>query len=67
MSGDKYLLKFANSGEAAIRMVREEVPSIILTDINFGAGINGFQVSQEIRKISKSPAIVALSGSVIDR
>ena len=42
VSGDKYVLKFANSGEAAIRMVQEEVPSIILTDINFGAGINGF-------------------------
>ena len=36
-------------------------------DINLGQGMNGYQLTDHIRKMTKLPAIVALSGGEVDQ
>jgi CheY-like chemotaxis protein len=36
-------------------------------DINLGQGMNGYQLTDHIRKMTKLPTIVALSGGEVDQ
>jgi len=57
-------LEFAESGEEAIKMVRQTDYDIILMDINLGVGMSGIDATKQIRKINgyKNIPIVALTG-----
>ena len=46
---NRYQVKSVNSGNAALSIVHEFQPHIILLDVNLG-GMNGYQVCKEIRK-----------------
>ena len=56
-----YKVAFAYTGEKAIEMAKVNKYSLILTDVNLGAGIDGIETQKRIRKIKgyeKIPNIV---------
>ncbi len=46
-----YKVSFAYTGEKAVEMAEKKQYSLILTDVNLGAGIDGIQTQKIIRKI----------------
>jgi PAS domain S-box-containing protein len=46
-------LDVANNGESALKLVNEKQYNAILMDINLGAGMDGLEVTKEIRKIER--------------
>jgi DNA-binding NarL/FixJ family response regulator len=50
----------AADGEAALRMVRERVPDILLTDINMPR-LNGIDLTQRVRQTAPSVAVCILT------
>lgn len=48
---NKYKISYAQTGEKAIEMAAEKQYSLILTDINLGAGIDGIETQKRIREI----------------
>ena len=57
-------LDLANDGDSALRKVSENNYDLILMDINLGPGIDGIEVSKEIRRIEsyKDIPIIAVTG-----
>jgi CheY-like chemotaxis protein len=57
-------LAIAQSGEEALRLLREDQDRyrVLITDINLGAGINGWEVARQIREISPDFPIVYMTG-----
>ncbi len=57
-------LDLANDGDAALKKVIENNYDLILMDINLGPGIDGIEVSKEIRRIEsyKNIPIIAVTG-----
>ena len=52
-----YPVKFAENGVKALEMVKSENFNIILMDVNLGKGVNGIDVTKEIRSLENSSAI----------
>lgn len=47
----------ANTGEEGIRLIREKSPDVVILDLMM-AGMDGWQVTTEVRKFSKIPILV---------
>ena len=56
-----YLVEGVNSGEAALELIREEPPALVLLDIGL-PGMDGFATCQRIRESSQVP-VVMVTGS----
>jgi CheY-like chemotaxis protein len=54
LSDGGFELAFAQTGEEALRLFREDRGQYraLATDINLGAGMNGWEVARQIREIS---------------
>ena len=52
-----YKVREARSGEEALEKLREEIPDLLIVDINM-PGIDGFQVCREIRESCDAPIIM---------
>ncbi len=46
-----HIVEFANNGPAALEMAGRKRYSLVLMDINLGKGMNGMEVTRELRKI----------------
>ena len=60
---DRYLIDFADTAEAALGLIQENVYAALLVDINLGTGMNGVELTQKIRENSsyKSKPIIAVT------
>lgn len=50
---DKHILKLAHSGEEALDLAQEFCPDLVVLDVML-PGLDGFEVSQSLRKIDPS-------------
>ena len=57
-------IEYASEGKSALAMASQKKYALILMDINLGNGLNGIEVTKEIRKMKgyKDTPIVALTG-----
>jgi DNA-binding NtrC family response regulator len=55
----------ANSGEAALEMVRESAPDAMFLDVSM-PGMNGLDVLQEVKRTRPSLAVVVITGHATD-
>lgn len=60
LEDDIQVLGQVADGEAALRMVREKTPDVLLTDINMPR-MNGIELTQRVRQIAPSVAICILT------
>lgn len=62
---NQYDVSVALTGEAGLRLVRQQLPDLIFLDIVL-PGINGFQVLRTLRKspLTKDIPIIMISGNV---
>jgi len=61
-----YQVKKAESGSAAILEVEKEGASVVLMDIDLGAGIDGIETAQEIRQVQPLTSFIFLSAYAHD-
>ena len=61
LSSHGYVIREAQTGEAAVEAVRKERPDLILLDVNM-PGIGGIEAAREIREMSDAP-IIMLDGA----
>ena len=52
-----FVVREARSGEEALEMIREEMPDLLIVDINL-PGMSGFEVCREIRESCDVPIIM---------
>jgi len=52
-----FVVREARTGEEALEMIREEMPDLLIVDINL-PGMNGFEVCREIRESCDVPIIM---------
>jgi two-component system KDP operon response regulator KdpE len=52
-----FVVREARSGEQALEMIREEIPDLLIIDINL-PGMSGFEVCREIREFCDIPIIM---------
>ena len=45
-----YQIDFANNTESALELINENIYAALLVDINLGMGMNGVELTREIRK-----------------
>ncbi|MGC1618506.1 MAG: response regulator transcription factor [Candidatus Acidiferrum sp.] len=57
LSSHGYVIREADTGEAAVEAVRKERPDLILLDVNM-PGIGGIEAAREIREMSDAPIIM---------
>lgn len=61
-----YLVTLANRGDEAIRMIREDMPDLLLLDVNLPV-ISGFDICREVRSFYSNPILmVTARGEEID-
>ncbi|MEI6349212.1 MAG: ATP-binding protein [Bacteroidota bacterium] len=66
--GDEFVITYVENGEKALEIVKSQMFSLVLMDINLGKGMNGLEVTQALRKMvmfSNTP-IVAITAFAID-
>ena len=49
-----FVVREARRGEEALEMIREELPDLLIIDINL-PGMSGFEVCREIREVLRRP------------
>ncbi|MBX2824551.1 MAG: response regulator transcription factor [Gammaproteobacteria bacterium] len=61
-----YLVTLANRGDEAIRMIREDMPDLLLLDVNLPV-VSGFDICREVRSFYSNPILmVTARGEEID-
>jgi len=60
---DNYNITTVKSGEEALKLLKEQKYNLILLDIVM-EGINGFQVLEEVKKLSPETVVILISGYV---
>jgi signal transduction histidine kinase/CheY-like chemotaxis protein len=62
-------VEFASNGDEAFELVYDKVYDIVFMDINLGLGMDGIEVTKEIRKIDsyKNIPIIALTGYALEQ
>jgi CheY-like chemotaxis protein len=68
LSDGGFELVIAQTGEEALRLFREDRSPYraLVTDINLGTGINGWEVASQIREISPDLPIVYMTGDSVE-
>ncbi len=56
-----FVVKTANNGEAAMRMLAEFVPQVVVLDLKM-PGLSGIDVLTRIRTLPQRPAVILLTG-----
>lgn len=65
LTSEGYEVITASDGAAAIRLVREESPQLVILDVMLPV-MNGFEVCREIKKISAAPVIMLTAKDDVD-
>lgn len=62
-------VEFASNGDEAFELVYNKIYDLIFMDINLGLGIDGIEVTKEIRKIDtyKNVPVIALTGYALEQ
>ncbi len=60
-SQDIEVVAETDNGQEALRLIEEIRPDIVLLDCRLPGALNGIEVAEQIRKMSNSPRVVALS------
>jgi CheY-like chemotaxis protein len=68
LSDGGFELVIAQTGEEALRLFREHRSPYraLVTDINLGTGINGWEVARQIREINPDLPIVYMTGDSVE-
>jgi two-component system cell cycle response regulator DivK len=66
LEAEGYVVLEANDGSSGLRMIEEEIPALILMDINLPE-IDGYEVTTQLRqmKVLDNVPIVALTANVL--
>lgn len=57
LSANGYLVTLANRGDEAIRLLREDMPDLLLLDVNLPV-VNGFDICREVRSFFHNPVLM---------
>jgi len=57
-------VRTAHDGLSGIQAVEESVPNLVLLDIEFKGGINGWDALKEMKKVDPKIKVLILTGSV---
>jgi len=57
LSANGYLVTLANRGDEAIRLIREDMPDLLLLDVNLPV-VNGFDICREVRSFFHNPVLM---------
>ncbi|MCX6164142.1 MAG: ATP-binding protein, partial [Ignavibacteriae bacterium] len=62
-------VEFASNGDEAFELVYDKIYDLIFMDINLGLGMDGIEVTKEIRKIDsyKNIPVIALTGYALEQ
>ncbi|MFH1843203.1 MAG: sigma-54 dependent transcriptional regulator [bacterium] len=60
--GDRYTVVTAGSADKALRLFAGRRPDAVLLDIDLGAGVNGLDLLQDLRRTDTPPPIIMLTG-----
>ncbi|MBX2881962.1 MAG: winged helix-turn-helix domain-containing protein [Granulosicoccus sp.] len=57
LSANHYLVTLANRGDEAVRLIREDMPDLLILDVNLPAK-NGFDICREVRPFFHNPILM---------
>ena len=57
-----YLVRSAEDGFSALREIRQDIPGILLSDLNM-PGMSGWELLMEVRRLFPAIKVVAMSGA----
>lgn len=57
-----YIVRVAENGFSALRAIRDEIPDILLSDLNM-PGMSGIELLSEVRRRFPAIALIAMSGA----
>lgn len=57
LTENNYQVSIANRGDAAIQLVEDDTPDLLILDVNL-PGLNGFEVCKAIRKFYSNPVLM---------
>ncbi len=62
LKDDGYEVKAASSGEAALTLIKEQSPELILLDVWMSPGIDGLETLKAIKEITPESIVIMISG-----
>jgi DNA-binding response OmpR family regulator len=62
-----YLVAIASNGEMAISILKQNLPDLVLLDLDLSGTINGWDVLQTLRTFSRTPVLLTSAESSVNR
>ena len=62
-----YLVAIASNGEMAITILEQNMPDLVLLDLDLSGAINGWDVLQMLRSYSRTPVLLTSAESSVNR